>query len=1057
MRKYLLISMTLLLTVTVVLGLSGIKKSSQEEVEQLKSAVKIDPTLLKKKAMVGNNLRKFNADGSIESALRGRSITLSVSDSVIFFDDFEGTIANWIPDASWNNVEVDVGLPTAGFALAPTSTWSLVTDNSNSATHSWNNPDASDQQTDMVISPVIYLPDSVHAFGVNSLMKGGVISLYLDADFTATDDQFRLHLGSAEVLWEFSTADSAPEGTSAWLVVSPLGADNEQFRHWLYTPDIDLSAEATVDLDFMHKSISEPAFDYNVVDVSTDGWVTYDNVWNIAGGAATGGTASWTAVNVNLDTYAGQTIQLRFTSKGDFGTTEAGAHWALDDIVVSGNVTASLFSDDGGDTPTTMTAEGYTPGNQLFILGAGANPTPSWSLWVEPSDIFDGSNGTVGRGDSIRVAIMYVSDPAGTGRGLYFDDVEIYGIGTFLDDVTPVDASGFDFPWEIGNEIDFTVTVANIGVLDQSNIRWDGQVLDDDGNVVASPIIGTSTEALPAGGEIDISTVFGKWTPEEKGDYTFKAWTSLAGDGDTENDTLWVDFHVFGNIVGFEPFDNPDTTLEELGWDVDGEGGGVETWYMGLSPFFGITGAVVNFDSLGRPQDESLISPVIDLRYLPTEVDLHFESTVVLGFAETDIFVEVSTDMGANWKEVFHFNNASVGNPGPSGWNIFRDIDISWVAAGQPNVNVRFRYEATNDGDWVVHDVVLSGLGLEPAYVSSVVDIAGDNGLQVRVSWEASYNDQYLYDHGGNQHPIAEYGIWREVPAAAAAGLNSKDAKSVVSRYMLASEYGTAEIGSRYYVETMGHYFDFVGSVLAHSDSAYSYVAPTLWDGVSTGFMVSAHTADPLVFEDSNVEFGTSTDDLAPAPPSGLAGSVINTDVNLTWLLGDPDDKTFKENNVYRGTTSNTADMTQLASTSANEYTDATAEIGVDYYYAVTSVDHAGNESDFSNVAPVTITGIGDETSLPTEFALRQNYPNPFNPSTTISYSLPTASDVKIVVYNLLGNEIATLVNGQQAAGYHNVEWNGRSDSGKLVSTGIYFYRINADDFTAIRKMILMK
>ncbi|MCH7496051.1 MAG: T9SS type A sorting domain-containing protein, partial [Candidatus Marinimicrobia bacterium] len=490
---------------------------------------------------------------------------------------------------------------------------------------------------------------------------------------------------------------------------------------------------------------------------------------------------------------------------------------------------------------------------------------------------------------------------------------------------------------------------------------------------------------------------------------------------------------------------------------VDGVGGGVESWYLGFSPFFGIPGAVVNYDSLGRPQDESLISPAMDLRFLPTEADLHFESVVVLGFAFTDIFVEVSTDMGALWKEVFHYNNDIGGITEPSGRGLTRDLDLSDLIAGQPNVLVRFRYVAADDGDWVVNNVVISGLGLEPAYVSSVVDVPADNGLQVRVSWEASYNDQYLYDNGGNQHPITEYGIWRVIEGAAAAGLNVKDAKSVVSRYMLANEYGTAALGSRYYVETMGEYFDFVGSVKAHSDSAYNAVVPTLWDDAPMGYMVSAHTADPLVFEDSNIEWGASTDDLAPAAPAGLEGSVSNDEVALGWGLGDPRDDTFKENNVYRGTTSNPATMTLLASTSANDYVDATAEIGVNYWYAVTSVDFAGNESGFSNVAAVMITGIGDESSLPTEFALRQNYPNPFNPSTTISYSLPTASEVRIVVYNLLGNEIATIVNAQQAAGYHNVEWNGRSDSGQLVSTGVYFYRINADDFTAIRKMILMK
>ena len=177
MRKYLLISMTLLLTVTVVLGLSSVvKKGSVLEVERYQNTAKSDPALLKKIAQLDKNIKKLNADGSIKSVLRGSSLSIRVSDSVLFFDDFEGSVANWIPDASWNNVEVPRGL-----ALAPTSTWEKSAASANSPTTSWHQADGVDQVTDMLVSPVIQLPDSVHAFGVTSPMKGGIISLYADA------------------------------------------------------------------------------------------------------------------------------------------------------------------------------------------------------------------------------------------------------------------------------------------------------------------------------------------------------------------------------------------------------------------------------------------------------------------------------------------------------------------------------------------------------------------------------------------------------------------------------------------------------------------------------------------------------------------------------------------------------------------------------------------------------------------------------------------------------------------------------------------------------------
>jgi len=91
-------------------------------------------------------------------------------------------------------------------------------------------------------------------------------------------------------------------------------------------------------------------------------------------------------------------------------------------------------------------------------------------------------------------------------------------------------------------------------------------------------------------------------------------------------------------------------------------------------------------------------------------------------------------------------------------------------------------------------------------------------------------------------------------------------------------------------------------------------------------------------------------------------------------------------------------------------------------------------------------------STLPSGFALRQNYPNPFNPTTTIHFSLPKSSYVTLKVYNMLGQEVATLVNGERTAGEYSVEWQSNT-----FPSGVYFYRLNAGSFSSIKKMILMK
>ncbi len=107
--------------------------------------------------------------------------------------------------------------------------------------------------------------------------------------------------------------------------------------------------------------------------------------------------------------------------------------------------------------------------------------------------------------------------------------------------------------------------------------------------------------------------------------------------------------------------------------------------------------------------------------------------------------------------------------------------------------------------------------------------------------------------------------------------------------------------------------------------------------------------------------------------------------------------------------------------------------------------------------SPPTATGEQPSLRIPKEYNLGQNYPNPFNPSTTLEIAVPRASQVRVAVYNILGERVATLVDGMQPAGYHTVVWNGMTDNFTQASSGVYMIRMSSGSFTAIRKILMMK
>lgn len=127
------------------------------------------------------------------------------------------------------------------------------------------------------------------------------------------------------------------------------------------------------------------------------------------------------------------------------------------------------------------------------------------------------------------------------------------------------------------------------------------------------------------------------------------------------------------------------------------------------------------------------------------------------------------------------------------------------------------------------------------------------------------------------------------------------------------------------------------------------------------------------------------------------------------------------------------------------------------FVYSDENQNLVGLQPEIANIS-VALSEIGGSSSmLPTSYDLKQNAPNPFNPTTVLSYDLPKASQVSLEVYNVLGQNVKTLVDQFQEAGTNSVMWDGTDNGGSQVASGLYFYRLTADGFQATKKMMMLK
>jgi len=379
---------------------------------------------------------------------------------------------------------------------------------------------------------------------------------------------------------------------------------------------------------------------------------------------------------------------------------------------------------------------------------------------------------------------------------------------------------------------------------------------------------------------------------------------------------------------------------------------------------------------------------------------------------------------------------------------------------------------------------------ISPPEILSIDDVPDDQGGWVTVSWNASKDDDFFSDT-----PVSFYSIWlrnnspdgvtfddnevllrsveksgSEVTTVVKKKLRlgeekfeNADAKSLELLNMaldIENEIAMPAMLNRFMSE--GGSWIGIGTIGATQDSIYEFLVHTLVDSNDTGLnlsylKISAHPDNPFSFSESEVDSGYSVDNKRPAAPSNLGARVIGEALQIYW--SGIDDEDFDYYAIYKSGESgfDPSATDYFGVTTDTLFTDS--EVGIDtiYYYILSAFDFNGNESDYSPEFNASIVSAEDELILPDEYSLGQNYPNPFNPQTTISFALPVAGKISLIIYDLNGREIMRWDEEISQGGYYQRVWNGENLSGEQVSSGVYFYRFRAGDFVQTRKMVLLR
>jgi hypothetical protein len=322
--------------------------------------------------------------------------------------------------------------------------------------------------------------------------------------------------------------------------------------------------------------------------------------------------------------------------------------------------------------------------------------------------------------------------------------------------------------------------------------------------------------------------------------------------------------------------------------------------------------------------------------------------------------------------------------------------------------------------------------------IIAVTDIPEDQGLQVRVKWQASF-----YDPQFGTGKVKEYQLWRKINDTTFIGSAGSRIKAE---------------GNSYTSSLLNDYWEYIATIPALSNRPflnYSYVAPTLEDNILTTFIIAAiPKTDTQPVEWGSEGSGFSVDNLSPELINYTVSNSVNG-IKLNWNINSahPDVERIE---IFKGIYEifPPVQENRIADLDASEYTYLDDDLlgGFSYYYIISLTDRSGNRSYSPALSAGYFTSVEKENNYPKEMSLKQNYPNPFNPSTTIEFSLVSVTNISLRIYDSIGREIRELAGGSYTPGNYKIEFNAAE-----LPSGIYFYTLNAGSFSETRKLILLK